>query len=156
MVDLKTVSRRVHLMLQDFASILFAGSPVGYFRRNLDADISIFTRDRAHHAPPGSLVGLRPYKVLGLVLLIDNIKCEKHPFATYRWFRASWCTVSHIVLTSLRSTWAAGKAVRAGLAFGGRISKLIRNRSGSRRTAAGPFSTQPSGPWPVGPTSCQF
>src|ERR1700751_6169986 len=51
---------------------------------------------------------------------------------------------------SLRSKWAAGKAVRAGLAVRGRISKSIRNRSGGRRTAAGPFSTQPSGPRPVG------
>jgi len=33
---------------------------------------------------------------------------------------------------------------------GGRISEWIRNRSGSCRTAAGPFSSQPSGPWPVG------
>jgi hypothetical protein len=31
-------------------------------------------------------------------------------------------------MTSLRSEWAAGKAVRAGLAFEGRISKWIRNR----------------------------
>src|SRR5215510_443478 len=31
-------------------------------------------------------------------------------------------------MTSLRSKWAAGKAVRAGLAVRGRISKLIRNR----------------------------
>src|ERR1700741_1912358 len=45
---------------------------------------------------------------------------------------------------SLRSKWAAGKA------RGGRISKAIGNRSGGRRTAAGPFSTQPSGPRPVG------
>ena len=33
---------------------------------------------------------------------------------------------------------------------GGRISKSIRNRSRGRGTAAGPFSSQPSGPWPVG------
>jgi hypothetical protein len=32
------------------------------------------------------------------------------------------------MMTSLRSKWAAGKAVRAGLAVRGRISKLIRNR----------------------------
>jgi hypothetical protein len=32
------------------------------------------------------------------------------------------------MVTSLRSKWAAGKAVRAGLALGGRISKSIRNR----------------------------
>jgi hypothetical protein len=43
-----------------------------------------------------------------------------------------------------------GKAVRAGLALRGRISESIRNRSGNRRTAAGPFSSQPSGPRPVG------
>jgi hypothetical protein len=42
------------------------------------------------------------------------------------------------------SKWAAGKA------RGGRISKAICNRSGSCRMAAGPFSTQPSGPRPVG------
>jgi len=30
----------------------------------------------------------------------------------------------------------------------GRLSKPIRNRSGGRRTAASPFSTQPSGPRP--------
>jgi hypothetical protein len=39
-----------------------------------------------------------------------------------------------------------GRTVRAGLAVGGRISKLMHNRSGGRRTAADPFSTQPSGP----------
>jgi len=50
----------------------------------------------------------------------------------------------------VRSKWAAGKAVRAGMAERARTSELIRNRSGSRRTAAGPFSTQPSGP-----RSCQ-
>src|SRR5215470_439635 len=48
------------------------------------------------------------------------------------------------MMTSLRSKWAAGKA------RGGRISESIRNRSRSRGTAAGPFSTQPSGPRPVG------
>jgi len=40
------------------------------------------------------------------------------------------------MVTALRSKWAAGKAVRAGLAEGGRISESIRNRSGSRRIAA--------------------
>ena len=50
----------------------------------------------------------------------------------------------------MRSKWAAGKAVRAGLAVGGRISKSIRNRSRRRGTAAGSFSTQPFGPRPVG------
>jgi len=42
------------------------------------------------------------------------------------------CTVSHIMVTALRSKWAAGKAVRAGLAEGGRTSESICNRSGSR------------------------
>jgi hypothetical protein len=51
---------------------------------------------------------------------------------------------------SLRSKWAAGKAVRAGLALRGRISRAIRNRSRRRGTAAGPFSSQPFGPRPVG------
>jgi hypothetical protein len=37
------------------------------------------------------------------------------------------------MVTSLRSKGAAGKAVRAGLALGGRISESIRNPSGSRR-----------------------
>jgi hypothetical protein len=32
------------------------------------------------------------------------------------------------MVTALRSKWAAGKAVRAGLALGGRISESIRNR----------------------------
>jgi len=40
------------------------------------------------------------------------------------------------MVTSLRSKWAAGKAVRAGLALGGRISESIRNRSGSRPCAS--------------------
>jgi hypothetical protein len=39
----------------------------------------------------------------------------------------------------LRSKWAADKA------RGGRIARSIRNRSGSRRTVAGPFSTQSPG-----------
>jgi len=60
-----------------------------------------------------------------------------------------------------------GRTVRAGLAVSGRIpprfyalplllppgqhkSGAGRNRSGGRRVAAGPFSTQPSGPRPVG------
>ena len=43
-----------------------------------------------------------------------------------------------------------GRTVRARLAVRGRISKSVRNRSGGRRTAAGPFSTPPSGPRPVG------
>ena len=33
---------------------------------------------------------------------------------------------------------------------GGRISESIRNRSRGRGAAAGPFSSQSSGPWPVG------
>jgi hypothetical protein len=36
---------------------------------------------------------------------------------------------------SLRSKWAAGKAVRAGLAVGGRISKAIRNRGATQPPA---------------------
>jgi hypothetical protein len=36
---------------------------------------------------------------------------------------------------SLRSKWAAGKAVRAGLAVGGRISKLICNRRATQPLA---------------------
>jgi hypothetical protein len=61
------------------------------------------------------------------------------------------------MVMSLRSKWAAGKAVRAGPAFRGRIPHQFtlvairvdcggrqtgagRNRSGDRRTAAGPFS----------------
>src|SRR6516162_4618868 len=46
-----------------------------------------------------------------------------------------WCTVSHIVMTLWRSKWAAGKAVRAGLAVRGRISKLIRNRRATQPPA---------------------
>src|SRR5208282_5903075 len=38
------------------------------------------------------------------------------------------CTVSHIMVMSLRSKWAAGKVVRAGLALKGRMSKSIRKR----------------------------
>ena len=44
------------------------------------------------------------------------------------------------MVTSLRSKWAAGKAVRAGLALGGRIFESIRNRSDSHPAAGGPFS----------------
>ena len=39
------------------------------------------------------------------------------------------------MVMSLRSKWAAGKAVRAGLAVGGRISKLIRNRRATQPPA---------------------
>src|ERR1700731_4966560 len=39
------------------------------------------------------------------------------------------------MVMSLRSKWAAGKAVRAGLALGGRISKLIRNRRATQPPA---------------------
>ena len=38
------------------------------------------------------------------------------------------CPVPEIACTLLRSKWAAGKAVRAGLAVGGRVSQSIRNR----------------------------
>jgi hypothetical protein len=44
---------------------------------------------------------------------------------------------------SLRSKWAAGKAVRAGLAIGGRISELIRNRRATPPPAH--FQRNPSG-----------
>jgi hypothetical protein len=40
----------------------------------------------------------------------------------------------------VRSKWAAGQAVRAGLALGGRIFESIRNRSDSHPAAGGPFS----------------
>src|SRR5262245_47572286 len=49
---------------------------------------------------------------------------------------------------SLRSKWAAGKAVRAGLAVKGRISRSIRNRRATKPPAY--FQTQPYGPRPVG------
>src|SRR6516165_3987639 len=39
------------------------------------------------------------------------------------------------MVTSLRSKWAAGKAVRAGKARGGRISKSIRNRRATQPPA---------------------
>src|SRR5215467_11848619 len=39
------------------------------------------------------------------------------------------------MMTSLRSKWAAGKAVRAGLAVGGRISRSIRNRRATQPPA---------------------
>src|SRR5262245_42260286 len=52
------------------------------------------------------------------------------------------------MMTSLRSKWAAGKAVRAGLALRGRISKLIRNRRATQPPAH--FQRNPSGPRPVG------
>jgi hypothetical protein len=51
------------------------------------------------------------------------------------------------IAVELRSKWAVGPAA-AGREE--RISESICDRSGSRRTAAGPFSTQPSGPRPVG------
>src|ERR1700758_241282 len=52
------------------------------------------------------------------------------------------------MMTSLHSKWAAGKAVRAGLAVGGRISKSIRNRRATRLPAH--FQRNPPGPRPVG------
>src|SRR5262249_49062732 len=39
------------------------------------------------------------------------------------------------MVTSSRSKWAAGKAVRAGLAVGGRISRAIRNRRATQPPA---------------------
>src|SRR5258705_9967196 len=39
------------------------------------------------------------------------------------------------MVASLRSKWASGKAVRAGLALGGHISKSIRNRRATRPPA---------------------
>src|SRR5580704_11088014 len=47
------------------------------------------------------------------------------------------------MVMSLRSKWAAGKAVRAGLAVGGRISKLIRNRRATQPPAH--FQRNPPG-----------
>jgi hypothetical protein len=44
---------------------------------------------------------------------------------------------------SLRSKWAAGKAVRGGLAVGGRISKLIPNRRATQPLAH--FQRDPPG-----------
>ena len=49
----------------------------------------------------------------------------------------SSCTVSHIMMTSLRSKWAAGKA------RGGRISKSIRNRRATQPPAH--FQRNPPG-----------
>src|SRR5271165_4336940 len=48
-----------------------------------------------------------------------------------------WCTVSHIMVMSLRSKWAAGKA------RGGRISQSIRNRRATRPPAH--FQRNPPG-----------
>jgi hypothetical protein len=47
------------------------------------------------------------------------------------------------MVASLRSKWAAGKAVRAGLALGGRISKSIRNRRATQPPAH--FQRNPPG-----------
>jgi hypothetical protein len=47
------------------------------------------------------------------------------------------------MVISLRSKWTAGKAVRAGLALGGRISKLIRNRRATQ--PPGHFQRNPPG-----------
>src|ERR1700731_1370118 len=51
------------------------------------------------------------------------------------------------MVMSLRSKWAAGKAVRAGLALGGRISKLIRNRRATQPPAH--FQRNPLGRGPL-------
>src|SRR6202007_254454 len=47
------------------------------------------------------------------------------------------------MVTSLRSKWTAGKAVRAGLALGGRISESIRDRRATRPPAH--FQRNPPG-----------
>jgi len=47
------------------------------------------------------------------------------------------------MVASLRSKWAAGKAVQAGLALGGRISKSIRNRRAMQPPAH--FQSNPPG-----------
>src|SRR5208337_347425 len=49
----------------------------------------------------------------------------------------TWCTVSHIMVMSLRSKWAVGKA------RGGRISQSIRNRRTTRPPAH--FQRNPPG-----------
>src|SRR6202047_1680209 len=69
-----------------------------------------------------------------------------------------WCTVSHIMMTSLRSKWAVGKAVRAGLAVEGASRTILRsdlvfsrrykNGAGRTRRAARPpahFQRNPPG-----------
>src|SRR5580693_1306457 len=54
------------------------------------------------------------------------------------------CAVSQIMVTSLRSKWAVGKAVRAGLALkGAYLSKSIRNRRATRPPAH--FQRNPPG-----------
>jgi hypothetical protein len=52
------------------------------------------------------------------------------------------------MVMSLRSKWAAGKTVRAGLAVGGRLSKLIRNRRATQPPAH--FQLNPLGPSSIG------
>src|SRR6516225_61008 len=47
------------------------------------------------------------------------------------------------MMTSLRSKWAAGKAVRGGLAVRGRISRAIRNRRATQPPAL--FHRNPPG-----------
>jgi hypothetical protein len=49
------------------------------------------------------------------------------------------------MVMSLRSKWAASKVVRAGPAFRGRISKLIRNRSGAAGQPPAHFQRNPPG-----------
>src|ERR1700723_3307511 len=46
-----------------------------------------------------------------------------------------WCPVPEIRGILLRSKWAAGKAVRAGLADGGSISEAIRDRRATQPPA---------------------
>src|SRR5208283_4123493 len=52
-----------------------------------------------------------------------------------RCFFNRWqCTVSHIMVTSLRSKWAAGKAVRAGLAIeGAYLNRYVTDEQRGRR-----------------------
>src|ERR1700739_3138471 len=57
------------------------------------------------------------------------------------------------MVMSLRSKWAAGKAVRAGLAVEG---AYLNGYVTDEQAAAGPFSSQPFGPWPVGCSSASL
>src|ERR1700736_5851189 len=57
----------------------------------------------------------------------------------------SQCTASHIVVMSLRSKWAADKAVRAGLAVEGAcLNRHVTDEQRSRR----PIFNAPLGPAP--------
>jgi hypothetical protein len=61
---------------------------------------------------------------------------------SWPWLPLEW-TASDIIVTSSRSKWAAGKAVRAGLAARGRISEWICNRRATQPPAH--FQRNPSG-----------